>query len=159
MKTKSRRFEKLMKFVRFCDDLATLSTCKRAQCGAIVFDWGFRGVLSLGYNGQPAKTPNDKCTGQQGSCGCIHAEANALMKTLGTAPHVVGRYTQLMLYSTTFPCQHCAGLVVNSGIIQHVFYKIPYRESSPGMIILFNAGIKWTCIDHKEAVDFELENL
>ena len=133
----TRKLEKLIKFVRFCDDLATLSTCKRAQCGAIIFDWGFRGVLGIGYNGQPAGTDNGACNGVEGVCGCVHAEANCLIKV----PRGDGSRRDLAMYSTTYPCPHCAGLIANHGDVLCVFYAKPYRAQALSESILRNAGI------------------
>jgi deoxycytidylate deaminase len=57
---------------------------------------------------------------KEGSCGCIHGEANALVK-------VRSRESGLILFTTNSPCPHCAGLIINSHRIGAVIYKTPYR--------------------------------
>jgi deoxycytidylate deaminase len=120
-----RRLDKLLKFMAFCDDIAKLSTCKRAQCGAIVFDWQFERVVSIGYNGPPRSLPNESCTEEPNKCGCVHAEANALLKAT-TAQYGHG----YAMYSTTLPCLHCSGLIINSKIIGVLFWATTYSDQS-----------------------------
>ena len=117
----SRYHQKFDVMCRLVQDIATLSTCKRLQVGAVIVDVGFTQVLSIGYNGPASGLPNDSCTGEQGSCGCIHAEANALIKLSDRRPS--------FLIATHSPCVHCAGLIVNAGI-EHVFYFNEYRIQS-----------------------------
>jgi dCMP deaminase len=100
--------------------VAGLSTCKRLRVGAIIVDHKFTKVLSIGYNGQPAGRHNNDCTGVT-PCGCVHAEANALIK-------LQQRTECMFLIATHTPCGHCEGLIINTGI-KEVFaweaYRIP----------------------------------
>jgi deoxycytidylate deaminase len=142
----TRHLEKLMKFVAFCDSLAELSTCKRAKCGAIVFDHRFTEVFSIGYNGPPSGTPNDACTGEEGKCACCHAEANALMKaTQGS-----------WMYSTMFPCVLCAGLIANKHQLSVLVYRHQYRDSERSRLILENAGIEVYNITNLDRIEARL---
>lgn len=130
---------KLAVFTQFAEDLAGLSCCKRASVGCIIFDEGMSRIYAIGYNGQPAGLPNDSCTGEQGTCGCIHAEANAVAK-LST------ENTGLWLFCTTAPCLQCAGLIINTRRISRVIYRHTYRNSS-GLTLLAKASISCDVLD------------
>ena len=110
------------------------STCLRAQVGAAVIK--NRYVLSFGYNGAPSGLPHcidGGCIMANGHCiRAIHAEENALFfagkeKTM-----------EATLYTTHCPCYHCAGLIINAGIIR-VVYGMEYGN---GIELLEQAGIK-----------------
>lgn len=124
---------KLRKFFEFTSSLAELSHCKRAKVGCVICDREFTRVLSIGYNGPPAGISNASCTGVEGNCGCVHAEANALIK-LGTADSAI-------MLCTSVPCYHCAGLIVNSKKIDLLYHKTFYRDDR-GMKILRASGIE-----------------
>lgn len=131
-----RQKDKLQIFAGFAGNLASLSNCKRAQCGAIIFPGDFSSVLSVGYNGPPKGVSNDYCTSLQGGCGCVHAEANALIK-LTARPR---EDEEFWLFATTMPCYHCAGLIINSQNISRVIWLHEYRDKR-GLDVLENAGI------------------
>lgn len=122
-------------FCNFAEQLKELSTCKRRKCACVIFDPSYSTVWSIGYNGLPSGIPHEFCDGTVGSCGCVHAEANALIKL----PPVASDRGLLML-ATTAPCSHCAGLIVNSRKISIVYYSEPYRDSK-GLDILALGGI------------------
>lgn len=125
---------KIDKFCRFADDLSDLSTCKRLSVGAVLVTPDLREVVAIGYNGQPTGSPNEGCQEDRpGGCGCIHAEANAMVK-----PRAGG--TGLVLFVTHSPCEHCAGLIVNSRSVEAVVYWEEYR-SSGGLDTLREAGV------------------
>jgi len=67
-----------------------------------------------------------------GTCTCIHAEVNALIK----APYA-GQ--QLRMYTTLEPCIACARLILNSAVV-HLYYADEYRDHS-GIELLADAGI------------------
>lgn len=93
----------------------------------------FGRVLSVGYNGPPRCRSNDSCRAAEGACGCVHAEANTVAK-LG------GSRGGLVLLTTCSPCEHCAGLVVNTGRFSHVVYGETYRRPE-GVALLREAGV------------------
>ena len=128
-----RLCSKLLVFHELAASLAALSTCRRAQVGAVVVPPELSEVLAIGYNGPARGRPNDSCRGGEGACGCCHSEANAIAK-LGS-----GR-SDLVLVSTTSPCEHCAGLVANCLRVSHVVYDKPYRDPT-GLGVLRDAGI------------------
>lgn len=130
--TEARRKAKLQRFERFAVDLSSLSTCKRAAVGCVIVNVELTEVFSIGYNGQPSGMPNGGCREVQGRCGCVHAEANALVKLSDRRPAI--------LITTTSPCEACAGLIANRGGIIEVRYMCEYRDTKP-MRILQSAGI------------------
>lgn len=130
----SRSTHKLRIFKDFLENLSELSTCKRAQVGCIVYPSDFSQVYAIGYNGPPRGEKNDSCSGVQGDCGCVHAEANALLK-LSTEDR------DCKLLCSVSPCIHCAGLIVNSKRITNVIFLSKYRNDR-GEARLRNAGIQ-----------------
>lgn len=110
--------DKLTVMANFVEDLAGLAHCKRRKVGAITFDPWIRSVASIGYNGPARQEPNDRCTGVDG-CGCLHAEANALIKGHGE-----------VMMITLAPCEHCAGLIINAGIKLVYFLSYCYDLES-----------------------------
>jgi dCMP deaminase len=114
--------------------LSTLSTCKRVQRGAIVVPMDLSSVDAIGYNGPCRGLPNDSCTGEEGKCGCAHAEANAIAKLRGD------RGDSYLMVSTTVPCLTCAQMIVNSGRISGVLALLDYR-CVEGRELLSAAGI------------------
>lgn len=122
--------------VGFLQLLRERSTCKRLQVAALVCDSAFKVIHAMGYNGPAAGEANDACRDEKGNCGCVHAEANALVK-LRTSER--GCY----MFCTTSPCEACAKLIVNSGAISQVLYLEDYR-SMLGKRIIVAAGLKLT---------------
>lgn len=121
-------------FLRIAYIIQLRSTCKRRQVGAVITDSEGLTILGIGYNGPARGLPNDDCLAEKpGECGCIHAEANALIKSLGTLPDKV-------LYTTCAPCLTCARLILNAGIAR-VVYSAGYRTSL-GIDLLRAQGIE-----------------
>ncbi len=109
-------------FLDFTIGLGQLSTCKRLKVGAIIIPQEMTEVLSIGYNGPPVGKDNMGCReASVGSCGCVHAEANALLK-------LRGRHYGLVMILTRSPCEHCAGLIINSRCIDAIVYIDEYRD-------------------------------
>lgn len=134
----SRIVTKLEKYMRLARDLSTLSTCYRLSVGCVILKDDLTAIPAIGYNGQPSGSPNSGCSGGVGDCGCIHAEANALVK-------VPGWYNDMTVVLTCSPCPYCAGLVVNSSRISVVVYDQDYRRLD-GLDVLRMAGVvsmKW----------------
>lgn len=126
---KNPRFrQKLKVFFGFTEDLASLSTCRRLQVGALIVQPDFSEVLAVGYNGPPAGRSNDSCRSNQGNCGCVHAEANAIAK-------LATRDRDLLMLVTASPCEACAGLIINSGRVAVLIYGEPYRDPT-GLTLL-----------------------
>lgn len=141
---------KLKTFADFVTSIGALSTCRRRGQGAIVIASDFSEIYACGYNGQPADMPNDGCDGQPGTCGCVHAELNALLK-LSHRPR-----RSLVMLCTESPCAMCASACVNKRSIGLVVYHAPYRIGH-GLDLLARAGlpcIQFSIHDHlKEIID------
>lgn len=114
-------------FMRMAAALADRSTCRRAHVGALVTDAEGLQVLGIGYNGAPRGLPNGCLRDEQGNCGCVHAEVNALLKAPGTIQNKV-------LYTTTAPCERCAAAILNGGVAKVIFTNA-YR-STAGLMLL-----------------------
>ena len=117
----------------FAQLLSRRSTCARLQVGCIVTSADGHHIYSYGYNGNAKKFPNTCDSEEPGKCGCIHAEANALIK-------VVQSDSKKVVYVTNMPCKMCAKMIVNSGA-SRVYYANAYRLSE-GKNVLAKAGIK-----------------
>lgn len=121
-------------FMMMAQVAAMRSTCtRRVKVGTIITNADGTSVVSMGYNGPP-RGVNEPCTDTPeiaGSCGCVHAEANALVKAPYGAP--------LMLYTTLAPCIACARLIANSSVAV-LYYQVPYRDRS-GIDLLERVGI------------------
>jgi deoxycytidylate deaminase len=90
-------------------------------------------VLAIGYNGPPSGVPNESCRAEEGACGCIHAEANALVK-------LRARARRITLITGVAPCEHCAGLILNSKRVAAVVFDGFYRDSR-GINLLSSRGV------------------
>jgi dCMP deaminase len=139
-----RYLKKFQVAVKFCNDLSQLSTCKRLQVAAVIVDHRFTKVLSIGYNGPPSHSEYE-CTGEPGNCGCVHAEANALIKLTNRSPH-------MFMITTHTPCVHCAGLIINAGI-DAVFSVKPYRAGNTMNFIMIgdesDEVLKRWCVNYE----------
>lgn len=122
-----------MMFMQMAEIAAQRSTCQRAAVGCIITDLSGTSIVSIGYNGNARGLPNHCDTANPGECGCIHAEANALIK----APFHQGALT---MYSTTQPCIDCAKLIINSAV-RTVIFKDLYRDPR-GHVAMSQAGIR-----------------
>ena len=130
----TRRDLKIREFFKFCDSFASMSTCRRASTGAIIFPMDLTAIYAIGYNGQPRLCDNDDCTGIEGDCGCIHAEANAILKLDYSTTK------DCIMYCTTAPCMQCAGLILNCAPIKILIFDKPYRDPR-GIRRIENSGL------------------
>jgi dCMP deaminase len=123
--------------LNIAEQISARSTCARLHVGCVITSTDFRKVLSWGYNGNAAGGPND-CDrhGAEavGSCGCIHAEQNAVINC--DAPRESGK----LVFCTHLPCATCAKFLINLGGVQSVYYSTDYRNRE-GLVWLYQAGI------------------
>ncbi|RLA65266.1 MAG: hypothetical protein DRQ88_02995 [Epsilonproteobacteria bacterium] len=122
-------------YMKLAFDLAKRSTCIRLQVGAVIVSSDYSRVYGIGYNGNAAGLPNKCDTSTPGTCGCLHAEDNALLKTNG------GPEVSKTVFVTHQPCAYCAKRMVNKGGVKKVFYCLPYR-CRDGLDILEQTGIE-----------------
>lgn len=117
----------------FAGLLSQRGTCARLRVGCIIASGDGTRIYSYGYNGNARKFPNMCDSAEPGKCGCIHAEANALIKVSVSDPGKV-------IYCTSMPCKMCAKMIVNSGA-SAVYYREAYRLSE-GRAVLAKARIR-----------------
>lgn len=137
---------------------AGLSYAKRLQVGAIVVKDDR--IISIGYNGMPAKWNNDcedKIYANEWTIDAVdwqykdedgrpynlktkpevlHAESNAISKLAKSSESGDGAD----IFITHSPCIDCAKLIYQSGI-KRVFYGIDYRDDA-GVKFLKTSGIQ-----------------
>lgn len=129
-------------YCSFANIVAQRSVCqRRTQVGCVITNWEKTNVVAIGYNGPARGLPHD-CRPNfppdtfdeaaessrlgftpaivPGSCTCVHAEANALIK----APYDMG---DLRMYTTLSPCEQCARMILNSRVREVVFINM-YRK-------------------------------
>jgi len=129
-----RYLKKIRALTSIGDELAKLSACKRLQVGAIIFPVDCSAIYSIGYNGPSKGLSNDLCTGEEGDCGCVHAEANAVVKFNNDLAK------PSILYTTKLPCKSCAALILNCTNIIGVIWKETYRDDA-GYTLLLAGGL------------------
>lgn len=128
------RPSKLTVAMIFLETLKHRSLCGRLKVSALIADRHFKMIHAMGYNGPAQGEPHDLCRKDQpGNCGCVHAEANALIKLRTNEK-------DLVLFCSNMPCEICARLIVNSGAIGRVIFIDDYR-STLGLKILKDAQI------------------
>jgi deoxycytidylate deaminase len=79
-----------------------------------------------------------QCTGVTGGCGCVHAEVRVILAALRCGY----RSRRLILVSNYSPCTGCANLIVESGLVNRVFYDILTEHDVRGVEILRASGIR-----------------
>ena len=117
------------------ENVSQASPCNRAAVGCVLTTVDFQ-IISYGYNGPAANMPNE-CLRPQvvGNCGCVHAEQNAIAKISSNAGPKVA-------FITMPPCERCASLLVNAGVIFVVYLTDGHRPMSEGEVnILQPLGI------------------
>lgn len=124
--------------------VASRSTCRRRQVGAIITD--VRGhVLSMGYNGVPSRLPHcveipclgtEDPPGDSSRCLAVHAEQNAILQCRS----LENAHT---MYVSCAPCFTCSKLISNTPITTVVVTEM-YADSL-GLGVLRQRGIKFAC--------------
>ena len=113
---------------------AGLSKAERLQVGACIVTPSR--VIIPGVNGLP-KALGNTCEHEGATKGSvIHAELNCVLKAQREGISIVGS----TLYVTHSPCEHCASLIIMTGI-ERVVYVEEYR-SSQGLLNLAIAGVE-----------------
>jgi deoxycytidylate deaminase len=126
-------------FLRHAFALAERSTCARLSVGCVITTVDFTRTLAIGYNGNARGFTNGCDTTEPGACGCIHAEANAVIKC--AAPH-----DEKVVFVTDSPCPACAKFIVQLGGVKRVVFVREYRKPE-GLLILGRAGIDVERVD------------
>jgi dCMP deaminase len=120
-------------YMRMAEELAKRSTCARSSVGTVITTADLTQVLGIGYNGNARGLPNSCDSPEPGRCGCLHSEANALIKAGASTP---GK----LLFVTLSPCVMCAKMIVNSNVAR-VYYRTGYRDPA-GLEVLSRGGVE-----------------
>lgn len=106
-------------FMKIALDVSTRATCLRRHVGSVIVR--DRRILTTGYNGAPmglAHCQEVGCRVVNGHCvRCLHAEQNAIIQGAYFGVSTEGA----TLYCTSQPCNMCAKMIVNAGIVKVVF--------------------------------------
>ena len=113
---------------------ATLSKATRLKVGACIVTPSR--VIIPGVNGQPKPLGNVCEHDGVTKASVIHAELNCILKAQREGVDIRGA----TLYITHSPCEHCASLIIETGISK-VVYVDEYR-SPQGLLNLAIAGVK-----------------
>jgi len=141
------KFQQL--YITIASTVATMSTARRLQVGAIVVKDDR--VISMGYNGMPSGWDNnceDEICWPNGEIKflttkpeVLHAETNAIAKLARSNESGLGSD----MFITHSPCLDCAKLIFQSGI-KRVFYREKYRDDT-GTQFLKKSGIEVNHVD------------
>ncbi len=110
-----------------------MSTCMSGRkVGAVTVK--DKRILSTGFNGVPAKIQHPEvCLRKLNNipsgeslhlCGCQHAESNAIANAARHGVSLIGSE----MFSTTYPCVLCFGIIVNAGVMA-VYYMDEYNNT------------------------------
>lgn len=105
------------------------TTCLRKAVGCGLVHWS--GTVVFANNGPSVK--NAVCSNVVGNCGCSHAEPRAIIRALKS-----GLTKGFILVCTYSPCTNCANIIIDSGIVELVVYKILTEHDVRGSELLAN---------------------
>ena len=127
---------------------ATLSKATRLKVGACIVTPSR--VIIPGVNGQPKPLGNVCEHDGVTKASVIHAELNCILKAQREGINIEGA----TLYVTHSPCEHCASLIIETGI-SRVVYAEEYR-SLVGVENLKTAGViaERVIFNSNEEVDY-----
>jgi dCMP deaminase len=120
-------------YMRMAEELAKRSTCARNQVGSVIATGDLTQVIGIGYNGNARGLANHCDSSEPGRCGCLHSEANALIKAGAQTPGKA-------MFVTVSPCVMCAKMIINSNVAR-VCYRLAYRDLS-GVEVLRQGGVE-----------------
>lgn len=109
-------------YLNLANSLAQRSTCHRLKVGTVITSTDFRKVLAVGYNGNASGLANACDRHEEGNCGCLHSEENAVINC--DSPRSVEKY----VFVTHLPCSMCAKRLINLGNVKRVYYGLDYRS-------------------------------
>ena len=136
-------------YMELAINLSKRSHCVKAQVGAVLTK--DTRIISVGYNGPPAKTHN--CDEEWPQTGCardsknscslaLHAEQNAILFATKSNVSLAGS----TVYVTLAPCIACARVIYTVGI-KKVFYLNSYAQmkglpTEEGVDFLLKFGVE-----------------
>jgi dCMP deaminase len=117
-------------FIAMAELARSRATCPRRRVGAVLVRPEQRILVSSGYNGAVRGAPHcdeEGCLLVDGHCvRAVHAEMNALLQCAVNGVSSWGTH----MYSTDFPCVHCAKAIVQAGIVRLVYLSAYPDEHS-----------------------------
>jgi dCMP deaminase len=117
-------------YMELARTLSRRSICSRRNVGCVIVSNDYRRVLSVGYNGNAIGLPN-RCDNPEasGSCGCLHAEENAVISCSEPTS------TSKIIFTTVYPCKMCAKRIIQLGGVIKVYYMDDYRNIDAATIL------------------------
>ncbi len=118
------------------------------QVGACIVDSNNR-IVSIGYNGMPNNICDDSVPWGKGNSSEVdnkyfyvcHAEVNAIMNNRGI------NLNNCTIYVSLFPCNECAKIIIQSGIIKVIYADDKYANLESTIVAkkMFDlAGVTYT---------------
>lgn len=141
----ARKKELAERFMAVAEVMRGQSACVRGQHACVLVDREMR-IVSVGYNGPAASLPN-RCQRETSPCGCVHAEANAVLQPRQSQPHYA--------FITAAPCEMCAQLLRNVGVRMVVYAEVT-EKGADGLRLLQNSGVGSFSIEEVPAAIFGL---
>ncbi len=132
------------------------------QVGACIINTDKR-IIGIGYNGLPKGCDDLEFPWGNSSDNLldtkypyvVHAEANAILNSTCSLKEAT-------IYTTLFPCNECAKLIIQSGISKVIYMSDKYKNeiSSIASKKMFDtAGVVYTRLENKIGVDiFEVSD-
>ncbi len=129
-------------FMKLAKLSARRSKDPSTQVGAVIVD-NENKIVSIGYNGMPRGCSDDKfCWGKDKTVDnkylyVVHAEVNAILNSNTSLDNTI-------LYTTLFPCNECAKVIIQSGIKKVIYKKrkksLSYKASKK---MFKSAGVRY----------------
>jgi len=143
-------------FMNVAREYASLTKCLRRKVGAVIVKDGHQ--ITSGYNGPPRNVQHCEDIGgcqrqikgyKTGEglwiCRALHAEANAILQAARFGPPIEGA----TLYCTSFPCNKCAEMIIQVGIVEVVAGE-DYAANEQAKEYLAQAGVKVRFLERKD---------
>lgn len=119
--------------------------CKRKAVASVIFlgvEGGWR-ELCHAVNAPMGNDP-DRCIDDVGNCGCVHSEFKAVVLLLRSK--LIG-FNTVMVVSYS-PCTPCANLIVQSKVVDEVYWLEDTAHDLRGIEILRFGRLKCGLIEH-----------
>ena len=125
-------------YIQMANNWASLSKAERKKVGCLIVKDGM--IISDGYNGTPSGFDNqcediDFFNQLITRKEVLHAESNAITKLAKSTQSSKGA----TMYITASPCQDCAKLIIQAGILRVVYGE--FYKNNLGIDLLKKAGI------------------
>lgn len=127
--------------------IGSRGTCNRGKSGCVIVKDKY--ILSTGYVGSPKGLPHcddeDHLMENNSCIRTAHAESNAICQAAKRGVSIDGA----TIYSTMFPCQWCAKMIINSGIVK-VIAQNDYHKSKFSKEMFDKVNLEYVLINNEE---------